>query len=499
MKRVSLTLMGGVALAMISSVPAMGIDVGGYAVSNHRPCGVGNLPATTREMERLFSHEHFPEFFERNFYWTDSKVNQVDWAAATDLVEHPDTANGFNGVDASGVAYIASHGVTISDVYKASMGSQSAGGCSAQSSDMLLGDQNARYLILSTCQGVKIGTGDNPSRPGANPSRTWNPDRVNGLNCIFGYSNNMADADGYGVLFLNYLKNNEEPVADSFMRAGRAVASYNVPAVICFGATEEEAEAKLTSDMALSTEQAAGGASAYSYERGRDLVSSITELNTTRINKITVAPMLLDRSKVDALDGLVSYNEKAGTVTFRRQVAYNTNPMNISDDDAIAIATKYLGENLVSNDVALKPVRIIDRGFARGLEAPKVVGKAVVFAQDIFGLTSLSTAGTVEIYIDSSGEVNGFHYALRQVSGKLEEAKLSVTKDTLNQNIETVLATYRNRFPEANKIEFYRADVGYDLGVDVDAKDSAELVQQVVVEVTHGDYARRYNELVHLR
>ncbi len=154
-------------VGLLSSSVGNAYYINGYAVANHRSCGSSNLPGTIREMERFFGSNDFPSDAQKNLYYKDSNVKASDWNATSDYYENTNAASGMDGADSALISYIASHGVTSNDRYTASSGGSRNGGCNIRTTEMEIGNSANRYLILSTCQGLKIGTGSSPSRAGA--------------------------------------------------------------------------------------------------------------------------------------------------------------------------------------------------------------------------------------------------------------------------------------------------------------------------------------------
>jgi hypothetical protein len=107
-------------------------------------------------------------------------------------------------------------------------------------------------------------TFDNPTVPGENPSITWRTANK-GLNCIFGYSNNMVDAAEYGEFFLENLATTDETLAQSFLKASRRVSESNIPSVLCFGADDEAARQYLNTTKRFNSDKVGSGGSAWTH------------------------------------------------------------------------------------------------------------------------------------------------------------------------------------------------------------------------------------------
>lgn len=514
------------AFAVTLASPAQAHYISGYAVKNHSRCGSNNLPGTIVELEKFFASRHFPDDAEKNVLWTDARVKAADWAAARDRFESESAPSGFDGADASLISYIASHGVTRSAVYTASPGG--ADGCDIPTSSMGVGDASARYLILSTCQGLKIGNGDNPTRPGENPQNTWRAANK-GLNCIFGYSNNMEDADDYGELFLEGLATTDDTLADAFFKASRRVSYYNVPAVLCFGADDNNARQHLTTAKRFTDERYGMGGSAYRYDLARRLDDAFTlpeasgDKAIPRVIKVepralkvqNLVKSFLGKGATDlsqapnsrlsvfrSAQGTLTHDANTGFFSWRRPdvdgLAGTPREMTLKDDVVMRIAADFLSRRSLvkSVDGDLRPTYVVDRGVSEaGL--PVTFGKAVIFHQRLSGLTPLASAGSLEVTVNAGGEVVA-------VSGSLVDATMLRLVEWIDVNTldlaagkNLALQHLKRRFPEANlAITEYR--VGYDVGDHAKVEERGRLTLEVIVEVEAGGFARRFAEKVPL-
>lgn len=514
------------AFAATVSVPAQAHYISGYAVKNHARCGSNNLPGTISELEKFFASRHFPDDAEKNVLWTDARVKAADWTGAGDRFESETAASGFDGADASLITYIASHGVTRSAVYTASPGG--ADGCNIPTSGMAVGDASARYLILSTCQGVKIGNGDNPTRPGENPQVTWRAANK-GLNCVFGYSNNMEDADDYGELLLEGLATTDDTLVDAFFKASRRVSYDNVPAVLCFGADDNNARQHLTTAKRFTDERYGMGGSAYRYDLARRLDDAFTlpqaggDKAIPRVIKIEPQPLKVQSlvksflgkgatnlseapnarlSVFRSSSGTLTHDANTGFFSWRRPdvdgLAGAPREMTLKDDVVIRIASDFLGRRgLVKNvEGDLRPTYVIDRGVSEAGQ-PVTFGKAVVFHQRLSGLTPLASAGSLEVTVNAGGEVVAVSGALINATMLRLVEWLDVNTLDLAAGKNAALQHLKRRFPDANlTITGYR--VGYDVGDHAKVEERGRLTLEVVVEAEAGGFARRYAEKIPL-
>jgi hypothetical protein len=515
------------ALAVFASMasPAYAHYISGYAVGNFARCGANNLPGTIRELQKFFASSNFPDDAEKNVLWTDRNVLQADWGAARDKFESADAASGFDGVDAGLISYIASHGVTRNAKYTALPGG--ADGCAIETSAMGVGDANARYLVLSTCQGLKIGNGDDPRRPGENPQNTWR-DANKGLNCIFGYSNNMQDADQYGQYWLDALATTDVTLVDAFFKASRRVSYGNVPAVLCFGADENNARQHLTTAKRFTEERYGTGGSAYRYDLARRLDDTFVLPETTsdkavpRVIKIErrtfkVAQLVkaflgnaatdLSPSPNSALavfrseQGMLTHDANTGFISWQKpdpEALSAPRAIALKDDVVIRIASDFLARKGFVKDVEgeLRPTYVIDRGISDA-GAPVTFGKTVVFHQRLSGLTPLAAAGSVEVTVNAGGEVTAMTASLIDATMlRLVEWVDPNTVDLASAK-NLALQHLQRRFSDANlTIVEYR--VGYAVGDYSQLQERGRLTLEVLIEAEQGGFARRYSEKISL-
>ncbi len=519
------------ALALLSasaSSQAFAHYISGYAVTNHANCGAANLPGTIAELQKFFASHNFPDDAQKNALWTDADVKMADWGSSHDYFESTRGASGFDGADSSLISYIASHGTTSGGRYTALAGGADAA-CNIRTTEMKLGDSKSRYLVLSTCQGLKIGTGDDPSRPGENPQVTWR-NANQGLNCIFGYSNNMEDGDAYGEYFLEDLATSDDTLADAFFKASRRVSYGNVPAALCFGADDNAARQHLATAKRFTDEHYGQGGSAYRYDLARRLDDTFTMPQTTsdkaiprviktshrKFKHATLAKALLGRGAANfsqsasgklaiykSPEGTMTYDSNTGFIDWRKDEsgAWANSPreITIKDDVVIRIARDFLQRKSLVADVKteLKPTYIISRGVSDAGGHPLVFGKIVVFHQRFSGLTPLASAGSIEVTVDASGEVSAMTATL------IDATLLRLTEWADSNNLDlnppkaSALARLQRQFPGAN-LAVIESRVGYDVGDGSALEERSRLSLEVVVEVESGGYARRFAERVPL-
>ena len=504
----------GLATIMLSS-KALCVTVGAYAVADHSICGISSIPGTIEELNKFFASPNYPHDMQKNFYWQNTRVRQVEWSKAGDYKQSTETSSGFDGADSSVLTYIASHGVTSSGVYKALAGSKSDGGCYMSSNDMELGNHNARYVILSTCQGLKIGSGYDPAASGENPSKTWK-NAARGLNCIFGYSNNMADASEYGENLLAAIKDQNTPLSLAFMNASEAVSPANIPAVLCFGASADDAAFYLSTNKTFETQSRPQAASAWVFRKGSDALKLRTYFSDAVPRAIQVRGVTLNPQKIagkflgshlketkdngittySSTSGNATFNPKTNVLTIRSEFALSAKSDAVpSVEEAITIAAhtlKITGLTRAGGELFQSSQSEDTLGGESGIKT--VISRKISFKQVLAGLYPLGQGGSVDVTVGPGGAVMEVRASLVKIQQKSSaktraDGFFKKMEDFETQAIQSIAA-------KTPKATFKVVDIrmGYDTGSFFELKSQAKAVVAVTVEASENGFARRYIE-----
>ncbi len=491
------------------------ITVGAYAVANHSSCGAGNIPGTILELDKFFDSPNFTGNFKKNFYWKDGVVKNMDWVKDGDYRESTETDSGFDGSDASVLTYIASHGITSSGVYKALAGSKSYGGCYIPTTSLELGNHVSRYTILSTCQGLKIGNGDYPNSSGENPSRTWK-NSAKGLNCIFGYSNNMADADEYGEFLLDNIKDGSTPLAKAFMDASESVSTSNIPAVLCYGSSEADAANYIASNKTFETASRPNTYSAWVYRKIDDKQDSrkipkklpaALRLSPLKFNLEKLAATFLGgNAKITKKKSNIKYSAPSGTVAFDQKTGTLVVSNNLIDDareaavpslaEAEQIANHSLQLSGISKAAGNLFLTAVSEDVLGGEAGTKsVVARKFTFRQELLGGQTLSQQGTVDVTIGAGGVITEIRSALVSIDGKFKPALRSTDLSSRLEDMETrAIESVAAKVPGANyRVMSHR--IGYDAGNFHKRHSFAPALIEVTVEASMGDFTRQYKQM----
>lgn len=498
------------------------LTVGAYGVANHSSCGAGNIPGTIRELDKFFADASFPGIASKNFFWKDSRVRQTEWLKDSDNKASTETVNGFDGADASLLTYIASHGVTSNGLYRALSGSKNSGGCYIPSSGVELGNNSSRYTILSTCQGLKIGNGDNPnSSSGENPSRTWK-NGAQGLSCILGYSNNMADKDTYGIYLLQKLKAGDSTLADAFMSASDAVDDGNVPAVLCYGETQEDAAAFIRDNKSFDPTPRSNAASAFVFRQtmrvdghlknAKETFPSRVELEPVHVNPARLAKAFIGATNLvgtKGSNGITRYDSDEGSATYNVSTNVLTIKNNISNaeklgdvpalDEATEIAMNAIQASGLVETVGQLTLAANSEDILSGEDGgQRLLARKLTFKQQLAGFQTLSQAGALSITVGAGGVVSELQASLFKVASV---SKAIVSASTVSASSEEHELTAIQRVAEqvpGGAFKVTRVNYGYDAGNFFEVNKSATAVVEVTVEATMGGFSRRYLEKIEL-
>ncbi len=173
------------------------------------------------------------QFQAANFWYRDAGV--APWA----YYEQYDNWQDTYGLDAVMAAYHSGHGAMDGNgVFYAAMGANWGGlGTNAMSSQMKLGNEQARYLFWSTCFSLRV-------LGGHNPIRTWNGANL-GFRMLFGYETTSIDAGNYGSDFWKQWNRNKSFSQAFLDMSWYDVSTHQAPSVTACGATAAEAQNRL--------------------------------------------------------------------------------------------------------------------------------------------------------------------------------------------------------------------------------------------------------------
>jgi hypothetical protein len=222
---------------------AVGNDDWG-AFSLERFAEAGGLTWTHEDAEGFLAY--LTQFRPANFHYKDAGV-QV-WA----YEEQFDAWQDQYGFDAACAVYHSGHGtMDANGVFYAPLGAAwSDRGTWAISTNMVLGNEAARYIFWSTCLSLRVLDGHSPVRT------WWNA--CQGFRMLFGFETVSVDDPNYGKYFWNRW-NAGDSLSRAWLNASWAISHGQAPSVLAVGANQAEATDRLYNERYLSRERATKG------------------------------------------------------------------------------------------------------------------------------------------------------------------------------------------------------------------------------------------------
>lgn len=202
----------------------------------------GNLHATHADAQGFM--EWYGTWNPGNFWFRDDGVKV--WA----YEETYDNWQDSYGMDSVVAFYHSGHGgMDGNGLFFAPMGGTWDGRIDAFSSNMVIGNEQLRYLFWSTCQSLKVPEilDVNPNR--ITPMKTW--DAANrGLRMIFGYQSNSVDNPNYGKNFGNNW-NAGQKFSEAWINSSWAISHNQIPTVCAMGANVQESQNRLFNERSF--------------------------------------------------------------------------------------------------------------------------------------------------------------------------------------------------------------------------------------------------------
>ncbi len=206
------------------------------------PPGINDLSYTHEDAGGFYNY--VKQFTAPNFWYTDGGV--LSWIYG----EQYDDWQGTYGFDACVAEYHSGHGTMDGNgVFWMPMGGTWGGSAWANSADMRLGNEVARYLFFSTCLSLRIGDGNSPIR-------TWDAANL-GLRMIFGFETTSVDSPNYGANFFSKWNGNGHKFSKAWLDASWDIDHHQAPSAVACGATQAEAQDRLWNEGSFSTAAAA--------------------------------------------------------------------------------------------------------------------------------------------------------------------------------------------------------------------------------------------------
>ncbi len=513
-----------------------------YGANSIQTFSTGDQPLHATHADAQGFLDWYGRWNRGNFWFKDAGA-QV-WSYEETFDNWQDTY----GMDAVRVFYHSGHGgMDGNGVFYAPLGAKWSGRDVAMSSNMIIGNEELRYLFWSTCQSLKVPDIAilNATRKG--PLDTWGPNTVNrGLRMIFGFHSNSLDSPDYGKNFGNNW-NAGQTLSDAWLNASWAISHNHLTTACAMGATRDEANNRLFQERLFFPQAVATNWYAWrwgAYVRpimGEPLLATLAAI-PRKARLLEFGPTLFDETRLAALGDAFGFTKKqTSTVALGKDgttvlagskgkqltvdaegrlqaVLAPTNHQNtkaLSREKAIEIAQKLVkdagfdtdGVSLHLDSARIGMAQVGSTAGSGSVEEGYQSDITLIFRQTAEGLASVNAShGLVMVTVDNDGTVTHLHNSTRPVVGTSTRPKMlvdgpeteasSLATDSLGLNLAVtrklgevtgqVFNSSRNNSPlGAREVE---STVGYDF-----SGAYGTIVVNREYDVTAGDrFEKRY-------
>lgn len=446
------------------------LNIGGsddiYGASSIQTFSTGAKPLGATHADAQGFLDWYGRWNRGNFWFKDAGAKV--WGYEETFDNWQDTY----GMDAVRVFYHSGHGGMDSNgVFYAPLGAKWDGRDTAISSNMIIGNEDLRYLLWSTCQSLKVPDLAVMNATRKSPVDTWGPGN-RGLRMIFGFHSNSLDSPHYGRNFGNNW-NAGQSFSDAWINASWAISHNHICTVCAMGATGTEAQNRLFQERLFF-----GGMSSTAWYWWRWGGFENPVFGTVVADKdlpkkaklLEFAPNQFDETRLAQLGSLFGFTKKQTdtlalgrdgslvvvgskgkqlTVDAEGRLLATLAPMNhqntkaLTREKAVEIAEKTVSAaGFRSDNVKLKfdSVRV---GMAQGgtgqgsgtLENPYQSDTTVIFRQTAEGLSSINAGhGLVMITLDNDGTVTNIHNSTRPVANVSTQPRMLVNSPETDES-----------------------------------------------------------------
>lgn len=440
-----------------------------------------------------------------NYWYKDDGVKV--WAYEETYDNWQDTY----GMDAVCVFYHSGHGaMNNAGRFWAPLGGTWDGRIDAFSTNMVIGNEQLRYMFWSTCQSLKVpGVADvNPM--GLSPISTWH-NANQGLRMIFGYQSNSVDNPNYGKFFgQNW--NAGQKFSEAFINASWAISHNQIPTVCAMGANKQEADNILYNERNF--QWGAVAKNWYSWRWGGFVRPVFQNFDRQELPKKPEVLLFdnsgFDQKRTTALckelgfttkelesfgmerNGNIVANGKGkqltmdieGRITAVLGDANYKNTDALSQDKAIAMAEKAINELKFKTDgvdLVFDSLRIDkgQSGTTNGsgtIEDAYITDTTVIFRQVHKGIKSVNNNhGLVMMTYDNDGKLTRIHNSTKKITGTSTKSQLFVNDPVKGQkgakfellNELNLNENFRQKLVDINGQEFAASRNSSPIGADL--------------------------------
>lgn len=403
-------------------------------------CEAGSLSYTHEDAQGFW--DYLNKFYPTNFWYRDDGVRV--WAYYEDFDNWQDTY----GMDAALAVYHSGHGgMDTNGVFYVPMGADWGGlGCTANSQNMKIGNEHARYIFWSTCESLRV-------LGGHSPIRTWGRQPDPGFRMLFGFETVSWDSTDYGKNFWKHWNKNES-LGTAWLNGSWDIAHDQAPSVVACGATPDEARNRVFNERNLDW-----GAVSHAYWHWRWYKVARSSRAANRHIPRNAQLAVLRPLGTDTLDPAqlldrFGFAGKGLSVQPDGRFLARNGVRTVARDERGALNVRLARPNL-DNEVALAPARarslaedairqfdlnpgnslVFDRvllsqsagGTLAGegrLDAARTSETIFQYRQVINGMPVITQdAGVLRVGVDNDGKVTTLHSSLREVETLSDRAR----------------------------------------------------------------------------
>jgi hypothetical protein len=332
---------------------------------------------------------------------------------------------------------------------------------------------------------------------------------MKGVRCIFGYSSDSVDNEGYGATFWKKWKVVNTTNAIAFLETSWQINRDQVPLVMCYGKDEADAQKQMGEQYFYT-----GRANAnYGYwrwykskkvpelfepktpERAPTKVSWTQQGKANRLAQILkqfpdAQPAASKLAQVSSVLPRFTYTDlEGGGLQLTDNLNSQSNqPMTASDARAIESAKKLIARFAPLADLRLDSIRYEEAG-GSGSQDTQVLAKTITFSRDAEELPSLDLYNTISVTFRGNLQFASLDNRLLGASSSDEESKVSLL-EVKKQAQQTLWQEAKEKWPQAN-IKVLKEHFGWQL---VDKGPEGQLTYVMLFEVTQGG-ATKWHEL----
>jgi hypothetical protein len=496
--------------------------IGGYYVIDHSHCGVPDLPSTRDDTFGFVNN--CAGWQKRSFVYADDNVWVDDFKSGSDYYASSDTVNGFDGADSPVIAYVSTHGKTDGTTFRIVTGGNSDhGGCRVYTTAMSLGENNLRYLFLSTCESVL-----------KDPRAVWGS-TARGIRALFGYDNDAVDSDKYGQYFFENWKKAGAKTTDSFLDASWRISHDQTPVATWCGPNQATAEGLRDTETYFQLGAITCGwmASRWLESHALDNHADLHQIvpMTVHFHPVPAEPPALFEAfgvaaagapvtRTTTVDGNecystgqthLVYSTVSGAMDLRTPAHASRTPVDFSDADAVDLALDYLNRNrglLAStqgraDNVAMGLGAAAIRHTVEGVGdleqnyAQRRIQTTVIFRPSFDGVPTIGTGGVIEISVTGDREIGRVRSVLRSIAS-VERSVVTRDVPQLRDVAERRALAEIRAMPRVDGAELVRSEFGFFSADESVAQTAARPAFRVLVRMEGGSFARLVERVYYL-